>query len=96
MIMPGVTIGKGAIVLTGSVVTKDIEPWTIVDGNPAKIRDKNRKLITGQYIDIGYHYNLINRQFYQYEYTIFIKDLRNRWCDSSFFCLSQQIYDRRP
>lgn len=41
--MPGVTIGVGAIVLAGSVVTKDVEPWTIVGGNPAKkIRDRNR------------------------------------------------------
>ena len=37
MIMPGVTIGEGAIVLAGSVVTRDVEPWTIVGGNPAKI-----------------------------------------------------------
>ena len=43
MVMPGVTVGEGAIVLAGSVVTKDIEPWTIVGGNPArKIRDRNR------------------------------------------------------
>lgn len=45
MIMPGVTIGEGAIVLTGSVVTKDVEPWTIVGGNPAKkIRDRKREI----------------------------------------------------
>jgi len=31
-----VTIGEGAIVAAGSVVTKDVEPWTIVGGNPAK------------------------------------------------------------
>lgn len=37
LIMPGVTIGEGAIVLAGSVVTKDVEPWTIVGGNPAKL-----------------------------------------------------------
>lgn len=41
LIMPGITIGEGAIVLAGSVVTKDVEPWTIVGGNPArKIRDR--------------------------------------------------------
>lgn len=41
MIMPGVTIGEGAVVLAGSVITKDVEPWTIVGGNPAKkIRDR--------------------------------------------------------
>lgn len=37
LIMPGVTIGEGAIVLAGSVVTKDVEAWTIVGGNPAKL-----------------------------------------------------------
>ena len=37
IIMPGVTIGEGAIVLAGSVVTKNVAPWTVVGGNPAKI-----------------------------------------------------------
>lgn len=36
MIMPGVTIGEGAIVAAGSVVTKDVPPYTMVGGNPAK------------------------------------------------------------
>lgn len=36
-ILKGVTIGEGAIVAAGSVVTKDVEPWTVVGGNPAKI-----------------------------------------------------------
>ncbi|GGE55706.1 transferase family hexapeptide repeat protein [Pedobacter psychrotolerans] len=36
LILKGVTIGEGAIVGAGSVVTKDVEPWTIVGGNPAK------------------------------------------------------------
>lgn len=35
-IMPGVTVGDGAIIATQSVVTKDVEPYTIVGGNPAK------------------------------------------------------------
>lgn len=34
-IMPGVTIGNGAIIATNSVVTKDVEPFAIVGGNPA-------------------------------------------------------------
>ncbi len=37
LIMPGVTIGKGAIILPGSVVTKNIPPRKIAGGNPAKI-----------------------------------------------------------
>ncbi|KOS69049.1 chloramphenicol acetyltransferase [Lysinibacillus contaminans] len=36
MIMPGVTIGEGAIVAAESVVTKDVPPYTMVGGNPAK------------------------------------------------------------
>ncbi len=35
-ILCGVTIGEGAIVGAGSVVTKDVEPFTIVAGNPAR------------------------------------------------------------
>ncbi|MUU77682.1 CatB-related O-acetyltransferase [Winogradskyella endarachnes] len=35
-IMPGVTIGDGAIVATKAVVTKNVEPYTVVGGNPAK------------------------------------------------------------
>ncbi|MDW8849249.1 acyltransferase [Flavobacterium sp. MMLR14_040] len=37
IILKGVTIGEGAIVGAGSVVTKDVPDWTIVGGNPAKI-----------------------------------------------------------
>ncbi len=36
-VMPGVTIGDGAIVATGAVVTKDVAPFTIVGGNPARL-----------------------------------------------------------
>lgn len=36
IILPGVTIGKGAVVAAGAVVTKDIEPFSIVGGVPAK------------------------------------------------------------
>jgi len=35
-IMAGVTIGDGAIIATNSTVVKDVEPYTIVGGNPAK------------------------------------------------------------
>lgn len=36
LIMPGVTIGDGAIIASGSVVTADVPPYTIAGGNPAK------------------------------------------------------------
>lgn len=37
VIQPGVRIGKGAIVAAGAVVTKDVPPFAIVGGVPAKI-----------------------------------------------------------
>jgi acetyltransferase-like isoleucine patch superfamily enzyme len=37
MILKGVTIGEGAIVAARSVVTKDVPPYSIVAGNPAKV-----------------------------------------------------------
>lgn len=36
MIMPGVTVGEGAVVAGGAVVTHDVEPYTVVGGNPAR------------------------------------------------------------
>ncbi len=36
-IMPGVTIGDGAIIASNATVTKDVEPYAIVGGNPAKL-----------------------------------------------------------
>jgi acetyltransferase-like isoleucine patch superfamily enzyme len=36
MVMPGVTIGEGAVVAAGAVVTGDVAPFAIVAGNPAR------------------------------------------------------------
>jgi putative colanic acid biosynthesis acetyltransferase WcaF len=36
LVLPGITIGDGAVVGAGSVVTKDVDAWTIVAGNPAR------------------------------------------------------------
>ena len=40
IVMPGITVGEGAIVGAGAVVTKNIEPFTIVGGVPAKFIKK--------------------------------------------------------
>ena len=37
IILPGVTLGKGSVVGAGAVVTKNVEPFTIVGGVPAKV-----------------------------------------------------------
>ena len=44
-ICPGTTVGEAAVVLMGSVVTKDVPPMAIVQGNPATVvgkRDEDR------------------------------------------------------
>ena len=37
IILYGITIGNGAVIAAGSIVTKDVQPYAIVGGNPAKI-----------------------------------------------------------
>lgn len=45
VVLPGVTIGEGAVVAAGAVVTRDVEPYTIVGGVPArKIGERRRDL----------------------------------------------------
>lgn len=40
IILPGVTIGHHSVVAAGSIVTKDVEPYSVVGGNPAKFIKK--------------------------------------------------------
>ena len=47
IVLPGVTIGESAIVAAGAIVTKDVDPYTIVGGNPAKLI-KTRKSAESQ------------------------------------------------
>lgn len=37
MVLPGVTIGRGAVIGAGSVVTKDVPPFCVAAGNPARV-----------------------------------------------------------
>ena len=51
-IMPGVTIGEGALVAAGSVVTKSVPKNTVVGGNPARIICS-----TNEYLEKNMKYN---------------------------------------
>ena len=43
MIMPGRIIGHGSILAAGAVITKDVQPYSIVGGNPAKLIKKRKE-----------------------------------------------------
>lgn len=40
ILLPGITVGTGAVIGAGAIVTKDVPPYAIVAGNPAKILRK--------------------------------------------------------
>lgn len=42
IILPGIKIGEGSIIGAGSVVTKNVEPYTVVAGNPARTLRKRK------------------------------------------------------
>ena len=44
VVHPGVTIGEGAIIGSNSLVTKDVDPWTINVGSPTKVIGKRPKV----------------------------------------------------
>lgn len=57
-ILPGVTIGEGAVIASGSVVTKDISPYTVVGGIPAKkIADRKKQIYQYRPADFYIHMN---------------------------------------
>jgi acetyltransferase-like isoleucine patch superfamily enzyme len=53
MLFSGITIGKGAVIAAGSIVTKNVPPYAIVGGNPARIiRYRFSEEIINELIDI--------------------------------------------
>ena len=51
VVLPGVRIGRGAVVAAGAVVTKDVEPLTVVAGIPARVVGRRAPNV------VGYHLN---------------------------------------
>lgn len=77
IICSGVTIGKGAVIAAGSVVTKTVEPYAIVGGNPAKLiryrfDSDIRKILMD--IDIGKFLDGINKDDLDFCYKQLTKE----------------------
>lgn len=66
-IIRGIKIGNGAIIAAGSIVTKDVEAYTIVGGSPAKFiknrfnteieREVHQNMLEKNYFDLGFGFN---------------------------------------
>lgn len=48
-LMPGVEVGEGAIVSAGSIVSKDIPPFTVAQGNPARVITDIAEMVRSNY-----------------------------------------------
>ena len=53
IILPNVTIGEGAVVAAGSIVTKDVRAYTVVGGIPAKVISNRNRDIQYSLSDFG-------------------------------------------
>lgn len=55
MILSGVRIGKGAVIAAGSVITRDVEPFSIMAGNPAKkVKDRFDRETAEKLLNVDY------------------------------------------
>jgi carbonic anhydrase/acetyltransferase-like protein (isoleucine patch superfamily) len=84
--MPGITIGNGAIVGAGSVVTKDVPDYAIVAGVPAKIikyrfcKEKIQKLLELKWWDFEYDFIKDNIKLWQSDLTFEILEKLEKKC----------------
>lgn len=72
LIMPGVTIGDGALIAAGSVITKSIPPGVVVGGNPAKILST-----VDEYYEHNKKYNLCSKKLNSIEKKRLLLSINN-------------------
>lgn len=75
MIMPGVKIGEGAVIAARSVVTKDVLPYSVVGGNPAKIIKKRFDDCTIERLLKLHLYDLSEEKFSRIREKLFSNDM---------------------
>lgn len=71
MVMPGITIGDGAVIGSRALITKDVEPYTIMGGNPAK---SIKKRFSEHHIDL-----LLEMKWWEWDERI-LKDAMQILC----------------
>ena len=82
LIMSGIKIGKGAIIAAGSIVTKDVPPYSIFGGNPAKLikfrfsEEIINELLDFHLTDLGIEFIKKNINYF-YENIKSVDDVRN-------------------
>lgn len=83
LILSGVTIGKGSIIAAGSVVTKDVPPYAIVGGNPARVIKYRfsekivKKLDEIDYSKLSFSENLLPELYSEIEENNYIEIIDN-------------------
>lgn len=85
VVLDGVTVGNGAIIAAGSVVVKDVPPYAIVGGNPAKLI---RMRFSGDVID-----SLSELEWWDRESTWLLKHIecfQSEFTKDKFFSLIQE------
>lgn len=91
IVLSGVTIGQGAIISAGAVVTKDVPPYAIVGGVPAKVlRYRFDKDIINKLITIDY--SLVTPEVIKKNYDIFTHPVNNMNLDEALIELFQDSY----
>lgn len=84
LVLGGVTIGDGSVVAAGSVVTKNIPPYAIVGGVPAKIikyrfdQDKINQLLELKWWNMDINYLKINFKKF-HNINIFLRDIKRNF-----------------
>ncbi|WP_312303500.1 type B chloramphenicol O-acetyltransferase [Chryseobacterium sp.] len=78
MVMPGITIGDGAVIGSRALITKDVEPYTIMGGNPAK---SIKKRFSEHHIDL-----LLEMKWWEWDERI-LKDAMQILCSADIDAL---------
>lgn len=82
LLLPGITIGDGAIIAAGAVVTKDVEPYAIVGGVPAK---KIKKRFTDDEISFLLKFKWWDKS------SVWLKQNHKLFADINFFIKNGEV-----